>query len=147
MSTVPILSNARDLVLASLEVERIEEQLKEARKRRDELAALVADEYQANETRSQSIEVDGKRFTVYRRRTLEASVPVVNRAAVVDVVRELGMDDMVQTNVNTTSLKAWISEQVRGDDPADPFNWDAIPEQLRGLVSVYERVNAVVKRG
>ncbi len=68
-------------MLASLEVERIEEQLKEAKKRREELAALVADEYQANETRSQSIEVDGKRFTVYRRRTLEASVPVVNRAA------------------------------------------------------------------
>ncbi len=39
------------------------------------------------------------------------------------------------------------SVSSQGDDPADPFNWDAIPEQLRGLVSVYERVNAVVKRG
>jgi hypothetical protein len=140
-------STTHDLVKASLEVDRLEDELKDAKKKREYLAQLVADEYQAGDIRNQSVTVDGKKFTVYRRRDCYANVPAANRERVVEVIRTMGMDDMIKTAVSTSSLKAWMVEQARGDDPSDPYDWDAVPQELRELVTVGETVKAVVKRG
>ncbi len=139
--------SAHDLVKITLEIERIEEALKEAKKRKTALENLVSDQYQADEIRSQKVTVDGKDYTVFRRREFYCNVPAGNREHLVLVCQQLGMDDMVETTVQTSKLKAWMKEQVSGDDPVDGYDWDRVPEEVRDLVSVGESVKAVVRKG
>lgn len=141
------MSPTHELIRQRLEVERIESELKDAKSRYDELNRIVSDEFQATDTQSQKVTVDGKTFTVFRRREFYCNVPAANREKVVTVCRNLGMDDLVETVVQTTKLKAWLREQVEtDDDPAGSYDWDSVPEELKGLLSVGESVKAVVQR-
>lgn len=145
MSTIP--STAHDLVRQSIEVDRLEQELKEAKRRKEELSALVAEEYQNSEIRNQKVTVDGRDYLVYRKRDIHASVPTANRERLVEVFQAMGFDDFIKTEVPTAKVKAYMIEQASGDGDADDYDWDAVPEEIRSLVSVYETVKAVVRKG
>lgn len=147
LKSINLPSTAHRLVKASIEVERLETLLKEAKRAKEDLANRVSEEYQEGDVRSQKIEVDGKSYTVYRRRDISASVLAGNQPQLVSICRSMGLDELVKTEVPTAKVKSYIVELARGDDPADEYDWDAVPEELRSLVNIYETVKAIVKKG
>lgn len=82
---------------------------------------------------------DGR--TLYKSRDLFVSVNAANRTAVVDACRELGLTDLIKTEVPTTTLKSHIKEWM-----GDMGEADQIPEQLRELVHVHEAYSIRIRK-
>jgi molybdopterin synthase catalytic subunit len=82
---------------------------------------------------------DGR--TLYKSRDLFVSVCAANRSAVVAACQELGLTDLIKTEVPTTTLKSHIREWM-----GDMGEADQIPEQLRALVHVHEEYSIRVRK-
>ena len=123
--------------------------MKEKKKTYEALAKLVAEQYTAEGTKSTKIvDENGVSYTVGTRRSLKASVLAQNRDAVVAACREIGLDDMIVTDVNTSTLKSWLVEQMRPNgDESESFDYEAMPPELEGIVRLYEDVTVTVKKG
>lgn len=128
MATITEL--AAQLLALRSEKEQLEAKLKELSAR----AGLVEKELSERmvEQGVQSITMaDGQK--VYLSRELAVSIPAQNQPAVADVCTELGLGDLVRTEVSTQRLKARVREWL-GDLGAV----EALPEQLRSLVHIHE---------
>lgn len=138
-----------DLVKARLKCDALSQQLKEAEAERDGLSKLIAEQWGASAVKSQKVIVDGRPWTVYRKRKLLVSVLAHNRGSLVEGCRALGLNHLIVTDVPTTKLKPWIIEQVSDDDRGEDgeFDLQALPDEIRDFVRLHEDVEALVRKG
>jgi molybdopterin synthase catalytic subunit len=109
---------------AMIELESLEEELSE----------------QMNEQGLQSVKsTDGR--LIYKSRDLFVNVAAANRSAVVEACRDLGLDELIKTEVPTSSLKARIREWM-----GDLGDREQIPEPLRPLIAVHESYSIRVRK-
>lgn len=120
------------------EIELADAALKGQKSELDSLESELSD--RMNEEGIQSLKsTDGR--TVYKSRDLFVNVSAGNKAAVVNACRDLGLDELVRTEVPTTSLKSRIREWM-----GDLGDKDQIPELLRPLIAVHEEFSIRVRK-
>lgn len=79
-------------------------------------------------------------LTFYVTIQLHASAVAGQQEALYAVLREQGAESLIKETVNANSLKSWVKEQREQND-------DELPEYLEGLVNVYERTIAGMRKG
>lgn len=140
---------AEQLVRQDKEIEELEAELARKKKAFADLQKLVAEEFVMNSQTKVGLVLDGKKYTVSRRRNFCCNVLAHDRPRLVQALRDLGHDDMVETTVSTSKLKPWLKELISRDgaDEDDGFDYDRIPPEIRGLVRTFEDVVPVIRKG
>lgn len=112
-----------------LETERreLESQLKDLKKRQEQLKVHLIEAFADNGI--QSINVDG--LTVYLHRQIWASASGPEAMA---ALKEVGLDDLVKETCNAMTFSAWVREQ-----PTDDQGMPILPPELDGRANVSER--------
>jgi len=102
---------------------------REAKKRMDAIEQIVIEDWA--ERGRQNVKQNGE--LIYVHRELFVNVPAANRPAVLDAVRLLGMDELVDTpapTVPTGKLKPRIREWIKDDN---------VPDEINGLVNIVQK--------
>lgn len=127
-----------DRLLAFEEVIEVHEiAIKELKAAKDDLEQQIVREFIDAET--QSIDRKGRQF--YLSRTLCVNVPSGKREQLYEALRANGHGDLVQDNVNHQRLAALVREiEAANRTPVTQGN-EWLPEALRDVVSVFEKVS------
>lgn len=136
-----------DALRRYIELERLEDhldgELKDAKREKELLAENILNSYIQEGV--QSMNVDGR--TVYLNTELFAGAAAgAERPAVVEALKSSGFPELVKEDYNANTLKGFVRERVRtvsdemrarGEVLIDPA--DALPAQLRAVITVYEK--------
>ncbi len=139
---------AKQAVEAKLRVEALEEKLKAEKKKYVEITDALSDYLESTDTLQVAVEVDGRKYTVYRSQALQASVPAAKRPEVVQACYDLGLDDLVETSVSTAKIKSYCREVLNeGRSDHEPYDFNRLAESLRDNVSLFVKKQVVVRKG
>lgn len=119
----------------------LEEQLKDAKARLDEMEPRIVEQFQSDSV--QSMSVDG--YTVYLNRKLLAGAKDGDKPAMIAALKAVGDESwsfLVEDNVNYQRLNARVREC-----PQDESGMPILPEALRAVVNVYEDFTIGARKG
>ena len=137
----------KDFVAACDAVEKEEALLKELKKSKAAIGAVMVEAMLEEDMPSFKVDTGHGLKTVHLRREIVGSLEKTDDALA--AFRAAGGDDLIKMTVNPSSFKAWFKEQI--DDDADPtaaaIDRAAIPDELRQFVKVFEKTEARVRKG
>lgn len=120
---------------------RLEEELKDAKARLEEMEPRIVEQFQADGV--QSLNVDG--YTVYLNRKLFGGAKDGDKPAMMAALKATGDESwmfLVEDNVNHQRLQARIREC-----PQDENGMPVLPESLRGAIAIYEEFTIGARKG
>lgn len=138
---------AAQLVAAKLRLDEATEAQKAAAKEYEEISSALAEYWEGEKVHSQKIVYGGQKYTVYRTHSLQASVPARHREQLVNTCREMGLEHLVETTVGTQRIKSYILEQMGSRDDSQGYDFDAIPAEIRPLLSLFDKKKTAVRKG
>lgn len=137
----------QSLIVQKLLVDDLESQLKAAKRELEEISSALSDYWETEGVHSQAVTVEGQKYTAYRTRSLQASVPKANRQQLIEVCEQMGFDDLVETTVGTAQLKSRLVEMMGPPDDDKGYDYDAIPPEIYKLVSLFEKKKVAIRKG
>lgn len=125
-------SRLKEVVEIDARLRQIEDEGKELRKRRDYIERLVVEDMTTG--RLDGVRAHGKSWRIEWTHSMSATE--ATKQAIVDALRDAGIDPDTVTQINTARLKAISKElaEQRGADPRQP--WTA-GTPLEGLAGEY----------
>ncbi len=140
------ITTARAFVKLAIKKAKLESDLKKVKKEMADKEADLIDYFERNGISNLKA---GDR-TVYTHRQLWASLK--DREEGVAMLKKHGYGDLVSENANSQSLSAWVRE-LAADVEKDVLSSDdlaehlELPEELRSLLKISEKVSLRVKKG
>jgi hypothetical protein len=113
------------------EVTADKETLAEKTRQLEALEFELVKEFESNGV--QRMNVDGRRL--YLSPELFCNVLASNKPSVIAWARQNGLSDAVREDISTSTLKAWIKEQI-----GEFYDLDLLPPELTSLVKVHAGV-------
>jgi hypothetical protein len=113
------------------EVTADKETLAEKTRQLEALEFELVKEFESNGV--QRMNVDGR--TLYLSPELFCNVLASNKPSVIAWARQNGLSDAVREDISTSTLKAWIKEQI-----GEFYDLDLLPPELTSLVKVHAGV-------
>jgi len=116
------------------EIERLEEQLKDAKQRRASLESTMVEMWAAVGKQSEN----RRGLTIYRSREFFCSTKAGESDALKESLEDEGLGEMVRPQVAMATLKSWIKERVLYDDQGD-LDLSQVPAAVASKLSVCEQ--------
>jgi hypothetical protein len=130
-----------DLLKLDREIHKLDKTLKKLKQDRIELESRVKQQFV--DTGTQSVRLASGESAYMRRQIYASKHPDVDAGLFARQMKAAGLSEFVHETINPQQLSAWVRElemQHEGDITITD-DWDPIlPEQLKGLVKVHEKV-------
>lgn len=116
------------------EIERLEEQLKDAKQRKASLEAAMVEMWAAVGKQSEN----RRGLTIYRSREFFCTTKAGESGSLKESLEDEGLGEMVRPQVAMASLKSWIKERVLYDDQGN-LDFSQVPEAVASKLHVFEQ--------
>lgn len=131
---------------SKLVITGMEQEVKQRKQALESLESMIVEQWGAEGCETQRIVLStGQRVSLYLTRKLYCNVPTMNKAALVEAVRDVGREDLIVTEVPTTRLKAaakeWLGE---GEDGKSDFS--LVPQEIFELVNMTEATRLSMRK-